>query len=146
MADQDITLVATSAVYEELLRLSRAGKTSPAMRDTLEMRLSTHRRSVELALEHGVRIATGTDMCIPYTTLAPLPDELATLVNWGLSPMQAIKAGTRCAAEALGKSDLLGTIQPGKLADLLVLDRSPLENISAFRQVKRVMQAGKWVK
>ena len=145
MAYQDITLVPTAAVYEELLRLGRAGKTSPAMRDTLEMRLTTHRQSVRLALEYGVRIVTGTDMCIPYPTLAPLPDELTTLVDWGLTPMQAIQAATGNAAQALGKEDLLGTVNPGKLADLLVLDANPLEDIHAVKQVGRVMQNGKWV-
>lgn len=144
MAYQDITLVATAKVYEELLRLAHEGKTSPAMRDAIETRITTHRQSVQLALHYGVRIAAGTDMCIPYPTLAPLPDELATLVEWGLSPMQAIQAATQNAAQALGKDDLIGTVQPGKLADLLVLDADPLEDIGAVKQVSRVMQAGKW--
>ena len=145
MAEKDITLVATAAVYEALFKLGQEGKTSPELTRSIEKRLTTHRQSVQMALQQDVRIVTGTDMCIPYPTLAPLPDELETLVAWGLTPMQAIQAATKNAAEALGQIDSLGTIEQGKLADLVVLDHDPLQDITAVKHVSRVMQAGKWV-
>ena len=60
----------------------------------------------------------------------------------GLTPMQAIVAATRNAARAVGQGDALGTIAPGKLADLIVLADDPLRDISNVRKVTHVMRDG----
>ena len=72
--------------------------------------------------------------------------ELELLVECGLTPMEAILAGTKNNAAFLGAHDRLGAVAPGKLADLILVDGDPLENISAMRQVRRVMLNGLWVK
>jgi adenine deaminase len=67
------------------------------------------------------------------------------LVEAGLTPMQAILAATRTGAELLGLEAKLGTVEPGKLADLLLLDADPLENIANTRKIFKVVQDGRVV-
>jgi len=95
--------------------------------------------------EAGLRIAVGTDAGGPvgynfqgYNT----PRELELLVEAGLTPMEAIVAATRTGAELLGAQDRLGTIEPGKLADLLILEANPLEDIRSIRSIDKVILGG----
>jgi imidazolonepropionase-like amidohydrolase len=67
------------------------------------------------------------------------------MVRGGLTPAQALEAATRISAEASGLSDLLGTIEPGKEADLTVLDGDPTQDVSAFSRVAAVFQGGRRV-
>ena len=71
--------------------------------------------------------------------------ELQLLQEAGLSPMQAIQAATSWGMEAWGKSSIAGTIAAGKRADLVILNRNPLDDISATRDISQVIQAGKVV-
>jgi hypothetical protein len=69
--------------------------------------------------------------------------ELQLLVDAGVTPMQAIKAGSLWPAQVLGKAKELGSVEKGKLADLLVLPRNPLEDITAYQDIEMVMQNGR---
>ena len=71
--------------------------------------------------------------------------ELATLVRAGLSPFEAIAAATSRAARVLGAGQEIGTVEVGKLADLVILDRSPLDDIANTRRIWRVIQGGRIV-
>ena len=71
--------------------------------------------------------------------------EMELLVQAGLSPMDVIVAATRNGARYFGAQDRLGSIEAGKLADLVLLPENPLENISAVRSVERVMLNGNWI-
>jgi imidazolonepropionase-like amidohydrolase len=102
-----------------------------------------HLRSFQLAMRAGVRITSGTD--IGGYGYGDNALELELLVEAGMSPMQAIEAGTRLAAECMRIEDQVGTLQVGKEADLLVVEGDPLENIGLLRQRERlalVMQRG----
>jgi imidazolonepropionase-like amidohydrolase len=94
----------------------------------------------------GVAIVTGTDLAIP--TLIPgvaLADELAVLVNEaGLAPAEALRAATTNAAALAGLGERSGAIAPGRLADLVVLDANPLEDINAVRRIRAVVAAGRY--
>ena len=72
-----------------------------------------------------------------------LQNELALLVESGLSPLAALQAATLTAAEALGQSDMLGTLEPGKLADIVLLEANPLEDIRNARRVRTVVTSGR---
>ncbi len=61
----------------------------------------------------------------------------------GLTPLQALRAATSTGAEALGKEDQLGTIDRGKLADMVVLDANPLDGVQNLRKIHLVVQGGK---
>ena len=94
--------------------------------------------------EAGARLLAGTD-CFGLGKQLPglgLQNELALLVESGLTPLAALRAATVTAAEALGQSDNLGTLEPGKLADVLLLEADPLANIQNARRVRTVLKAG----
>jgi imidazolonepropionase-like amidohydrolase len=92
----------------------------------------------------GVRILAGTDTGAPF--LFPgfaLHDELALLVQAGLTPLQALQAATRSPAEFLGKLGTEGTVEPGKIANLLLLDADPLDDIYNTARIRAVVLRGK---
>lgn len=99
----------------------------------------------ERALKQGVKIGTGTDAIFHEFPRAAIPDEVEWLTKLGCTPMQAIESATRVGAEALGQQEILGTVETGKLADLIMVDRNPLQDITALKQVSWVMKAGKEV-
>ena len=68
--------------------------------------------------------------------------ELEWMVQAGMSPAQVIQAGTRHAAELLGQLDELGTLEAGKLADLIILDGDPLQDISVIHNIEVVIKGG----
>ena len=93
----------------------------------------------------GVRILAGTDDGNPYTIPGfSLHDELAMLVEAGLTPMQALQAATYNAAKFFDKLDLMGTVEKGKLADLILLDADPLENIRNTARINAVVVNGRY--
>jgi imidazolonepropionase-like amidohydrolase len=93
----------------------------------------------------GVRIMAGSDFSdwgmVPGVDLH---NELALLVEAGFTPMEALQAATIKPAEFLGKRDSFGTIEPGKTADLVLLDANPLEDISHSRKINVVVLGGKF--
>ncbi len=94
----------------------------------------------------GVTIAVGADSggaVVHNFQGYNLIREFELLVECGLTPMDAIVAGTKNGAMMIGKDDRLGTIEPGKLADMILLNEDPLENISNLRTVDRVILNGK---
>jgi hypothetical protein len=100
---------------------------------------------VGMCNQAGVRIIAGTDGP-NIGRLMPgfgLHRELELLVASGLTPLQALRAATSTAAEALGKEHELGTIERGRLADLVVLDANPLARVQNLRKINLVVQAGK---
>jgi imidazolonepropionase-like amidohydrolase len=95
-----------------------------------------HEASFRLAVERGVRIAMGTDTGVgPHGTNA---EELERMVAGGMTPMQAIVATTRTAAECSRLSHLTGTLEVGKRADLLGVDGDPLANINVLQHKDRL--------
>ena len=90
----------------------------------------------------NAKILPGTDgLRIHQTGLMPLALEM--WVQGGASPMEAMMAATKISAEAVGLEDIIGTIEPGKQADLVVVGRDPLKNISALRDPIMIMKGGK---
>ncbi len=107
-------------------------------------------RFVKTLSDAGVRIAAGTDSGGGTPSHVPMGwgthRELQLLVEAGFTPMQALVAGTKQGAGllSLGESDY-GVLQPGKVADLMLLDADPLADIRNTLKIHRVMQAGKWL-
>lgn len=95
------------------------------------------KKNLPLAVKSGVRIAYGTDLGQGDHAM-----EFGLLIANGMSPLQALHAATRNAAELLGESARLGSVQPGKLADLVATDGNPLEQPEAFSRVRFVMKEG----
>jgi len=112
-------------------------------------RRSVHWRQMDVvAAMHkaGVKVMAGSDFS--DWALVPgvdLHNELALLVESGFSPMEALQAATSLPAEFLGKTAEFGTVERGKLADLVLLDADPLESISHTRKISAVIVGGKLV-
>lgn len=95
------------------------------------------KRNLPLAVKSGVKIAYGTDLGEGDHSM-----EFALLIHNGMAPMDALLAATRNAAELLGLGDQLGTLAPGRLADLVAVPGDPLQDDSLFGKVDFVMKAG----
>jgi imidazolonepropionase-like amidohydrolase len=103
-------------------------------------RASLHEPSFRKALAAGVKIAFGTDAGpFPHGTQAI---EFEYMTRFGMSPVAAIQAATIKAAELMDWSDRVGAIEPGKFADIIAVDGSPLEDIKQLEHVKFVMKGG----
>lgn len=99
-----------------------------------------HRRNFTKALHAGVKLSFGTDAGVcPYDRSVR---QFAFMVKYGMTPMQAIQSATHNAADLLGKSELLGSIKPGKYADIIAVSSDPLADIHVLEHVRFVMKDG----
>jgi imidazolonepropionase-like amidohydrolase len=105
--------------------------------------VATERAAFGRALQKGVKIALGTDAGgFDWKVLAQA-SEFHYYVEYGMTPMQAIRSATTVAAELLGWSDRIGSLEAGKFADLIAVAGDPLADITELERVKFVMKAGK---
>lgn len=102
--------------------------------------------AVGRAHKAGVKVAVGIDLGGWMTDPVVFVREMTVLVEAGFTPMEAIQAGTRVGAELLRWDDKLGTVQAGKLADLVAVTGNPLEDMKALEKVDFVMMGGRVVK
>lgn len=98
-----------------------------------------------LALEVGVKIAAGTDAGFPPLTFDAIHDEMAHLVRIGASPITALRAATIIGAETCGQASNIGSLEAGKLADIVLLHADPLESIGATKSIAAVILGGRVV-
>jgi len=137
MIKQGTWLCATLSVYY----YDHAPADTPeGLRD--RKRVSDHEVSFRKALKAGVKIAFGTDMGgIPWTE--PIAQEFPRMVDFGMTPMQAIQSATVRAADLLDQQGKLGTIAPGAYADIVAVTGDPLADIRVLGSVGFVMKDGK---
>jgi imidazolonepropionase-like amidohydrolase len=149
MVKRNIPLIPTlSALYHILTKGVEAGIPRFAVEKTQEVK-PFHLESVQMAREAGVHIAMGTDAGTPFNAHGHNLGELERLVERGFTPMEALEAGTRIASEVLGLESQIGTIEVGKLADMVVVEGNPMEDVEMLlseESVHLVMQGGKLVK
>jgi imidazolonepropionase-like amidohydrolase len=140
MVEQGTWFVPTLAVYYGDWA---AENTPDGQRD--RARASVHEVSFKKALKAGVKIAFGTDMGgIPWTQ--PIAQEFDKMVEFGMSPMNAIQSATSRAATLLDKQGELGVIAPGAYADVIAVAGDPLAKVEALKNVTFVMKDGKTFK
>jgi imidazolonepropionase-like amidohydrolase len=93
------------------------------------------------AVKAGVKMSFGTDAGVcPYDRSVR---QFALMVKYGMTPMQAIQAATTSAVDLLGRSDVMGSIKPGRYADVIAVSGDPLQDISVLEHVQFVMKDGK---
>ena len=137
-----VTPAAAQAIEEGLW-------TYPGSEEQIKRMEGYARNTIALAKQAGVKIALGTDAAMPLVFHGDNAHEFELMVEYGLTPMEAIVTGTRNAADNIGLLDDLGTIEAGKFADLVVVNGNPLDGISVLRNpanIVLVMQQGMIVK
>jgi imidazolonepropionase-like amidohydrolase len=111
--------------------------------------LEAHQQSFAAAARAGVRIAMGTDQGTPVNRPGENAQEVVRMVQLGMSNASALMAATRWAAELLRIAGEVGTLSDGLAADMVVLERDPLEDIEALadqRAIRAVIQGGRIVR
>ena len=99
-----------------------------------------HAQSFRMAVEAGVKIAMGTDSSV--TPHGENLRELELMVDYGMTPTQALVATTKTAAELMGLEDELGTLEPGKRADVVLVDGDPFEFKTLAERIEAVHKDG----
>jgi imidazolonepropionase-like amidohydrolase len=126
----------------------QAGIPAFAVEKTLKVK-PFHLASIQRARAAGVAVAMGTDAGTPFNRHGENLQELKLLIQHsGFSPLEAIEAGTRVSARVLGLEKELGTVEAGKLADLVAVNGNPLEDIDILlqrRSIHRVVLGGRIV-
>ena len=143
MCEHNVFLCPTLSITQKLIQegpqYGVAEYMVKAARGREEQRLSSFMK----AYRYGVKITVSTDFGLrPFTRHGGNALELQLMVQAGCTPMDAIVAGTRHGAEALGLGDQLGTVEAGKLADLIAVSGNPLDRIEDMYQVDFVMKGG----
>jgi len=112
----------------------------PDVRAKIEWRIGITGKSLEILYAQGVRIAFGTDAGV--SKHGRNADEFELMVKFGMPPVEAIKAATVNAADLLGLTAEIGTLEPGKSADLIAVKGDPLKDVKVLKQVDFVMVRG----
>jgi imidazolonepropionase-like amidohydrolase len=139
--------------YPAILRLqakreqSSLTRAEEAQLAQIEPRLETHLDHFRRMLDAGLRerMVTGSDSGCGELAFGHLDYDLQLFANGGLTPHEALQAATRIAANAIGRGDELGTLAPGKLADLVVVDGDPTRDVGALSRVVAVFLGGERV-
>jgi imidazolonepropionase-like amidohydrolase len=137
-------LVPTMSVWDAMLYYSRAVDWPEARRKRAEDLRQGSRAAVAAAIKAGVKIALGTDAGGGAARHGRIAREAELMVECGMEPRDALMAATSDAADLIGETDR-GTIGEEKVADLVLLDANPLEEISALRLIVAVFQGGRRV-
>src|SRR5918995_5528529 len=144
MLDKGAWLVPTLMAPRGVIKAAEAGVSIPAdsLRKALEG-IEAHRDSFRRAVHASVKVAMGTDSGV--TPHRDNLEELQLMAENGMTPEQVLAATTSSAAELMGLADELGTIQPGKRADLVVVDGDPYEFSTLKTRIAAVYQDGRLV-
>jgi imidazolonepropionase-like amidohydrolase len=148
IADEDLKTMASRGVFYvptifvgEYVAQGRAAEGAPVWVKMIQIHQDTFQR----ALKAGVKIAFGTDAGGFDWRVNPAK-EFSSMVKFGMTPAQAIRSATATAAELLAVNDSLGTVEAGKLADIVAVPGDPLGDVSLMEKVDFVMQGGALVK
>jgi imidazolonepropionase-like amidohydrolase len=142
MRERGTYLLPTISVYQAMSdKGPELGAPQYIQRKTAEI-LEASREAFRLALEMDVPIAAGTDCGAPGHPHGTLLQELMLMVESGATPMQALRYCTSAPADLLGLSEEVGTLVPGKQADLLAVAGDPVSDIRALGEVRLVLRNG----
>ena len=136
MVKQGTWLVPTLSVYYDH---NSPADTPAGQRD--RKRVALHGPSFQRAMKAGVKIAFGTDVG-GFSWKDPIAQEFARMVEFGMSPMDAIRSATSRAADLLDMQGDLGVIAPGAYADIIAVPTDPLKDVNVLKDVRFVMKDG----
>jgi len=140
MAQKGIYYVPTLMVYELWRDGIVFGQVTPEVKAKLDRTITRHTETFKRALKSRVKIVFGTDtFSLPGTNAK----ELEVMVSHGMEPTDALRSATSVSAELLGIENMTGTLEPGRLADIIAVSGDPTIDISAIEHVTFVMKEGK---
>jgi len=142
MKDKGVYLVPTLVATHDLAEPG-GDYDNPVLQIRGRAMLRTAKEMVARAWKIGVKIVAGTDTGYLARSNDRLPDEIVAIAECGVPALEALKAGTSLAAELLGVGTRTGAIKPGYEADLVVIERNPLDDIRNVRDVLMVVNNGK---
>jgi imidazolonepropionase-like amidohydrolase len=146
MAQKGTVAVPTMSTWDYRLEAAARWNLPKEEIDLAEGRRDASRASFRDMLDAGVKIAAGTDAGGSPVRHGTIVHEMEVMIEAGLTTMQAIESATRIAAEITGTLKDTGTVEVGKLADLILIDGDPLSDIGAMRDVWAVFQGGRRVR
>ncbi len=139
--DEALQLMAKNGTYWVPTLSAYIPATPEEDSDMLRMIVAHHKEVFQKAMKMGIKIAFGTDVGVfEHGTSAR---EFERMVGYGMKPLDAIRSATTTASELLRMENKVGTVSPGKFADLIAVKGNPVEDITALRNVAFVMKAGK---
>jgi len=142
IAASGVYWVPTLVPFERMLEYGRNYQTRTLPVAGIEAVYERHKAMVLHAYQSGAKIVAGTDAGALGAGHGDMWREIALLVDCGLPPVAALRAATGLAAQAVGLAEEIGTLLPGKRADLLILAGNPLTDISCVRRVVAVLKDG----
>jgi imidazolonepropionase-like amidohydrolase len=143
LVENDIPVDPTLSIYEAMLKddIDGDGFSDPQN----QLRWAKVLQLTKIMYDNGVQILSGSD--IPNFGLIPgasLHNELEVLAEAGIKPLEVVEIATNNGAKALGIDDVVGTIQPKKQADIIVLSSDPIENINNTKKIEAVIVDGRF--
>jgi len=138
MVQRNVFFVPTCTALYRLLEYGTQAGIPPYVIEKAQKAREHHAESFKKAHRAGVKIAMGTDAGTPFNSHGGNLKELEWMVTLGMTPMEALLASTRHAAELLGMEAQLGTLEEGKLADLVVVEGNPLEDIQVLQDRDKI--------
>lgn len=146
MKERGVFLIPTLGIYRRMIECGERAEIPDDMYRKAQKIAVQHRETFRRALQIGVKMAAGTDSGQDwYVNGESLLYELELMNQEGMAPMDVLVAATRRGAECLRIQQDLGTLESGKLADILIVDGDPLANVSALRNTWMVMKEGRVV-
>jgi imidazolonepropionase-like amidohydrolase len=139
MLDRGTYLVATSASVRNVVKHGIEAGIRPDVVRKAESAIDRHVSGFKRAYKAGVKLAMGTDTGVPLTDHGNNLDEVVYLVEMGLSPLEALSVTTMAAARLLRMADRIGSLEVGKLADLVVVDGDPLTDVRILQNKSRIL-------
>jgi imidazolonepropionase-like amidohydrolase len=137
MIERQVWLICTFSIFMHPTGIEQGDGQRPAIMEKVRWSRRVVDENFPRHLASGVRFACGTD-----SMHGLMPFELQTLVRFGVSPRDALLAGTRGGAEACRVDGEVGTLEPGKRADLIAVQGDPLKDMAALERVSHVMKDG----
>jgi len=142
MVERGTYLTPTLFIYRKIAE----GNAPEYAKEKAKKVVERHRRCFSKARQEGVRILAGSDAGSPEAPHPSLFQEMEEMVRLGLTPLEVIRISTLVNAEALGLKHLIGSIEQGKMADLIVLTSNPSEHLNMPANLWGVMKSGVFLK
>ncbi|MGQ0571241.1 MAG: amidohydrolase family protein [Armatimonadota bacterium] len=137
MAQRGVFLVPTLSIYYWMATHGKENGLDPRVMTASAAMVELEAKYLKKIHRHGIKVALGTDTGNIFGR-GQNARELEMMVESGLTPAEALTAGTRVSAEALGLEQHLGTLEPGKVGDILILSANPLDDITCIRRKENI--------